>query len=85
MRMLIFITQKLGNIVDSLVRHLMNVLNILRPIGLIATAWCICTIPCMQEREKGGYTQEMEEEFEDRAGNVYNKKTYEDLQRQGLI
>jgi len=40
---------------------------------------------CWQEREKGGYTQEMEEEFEDRLGNVYNKKTYEDLRRQGLI
>jgi len=39
----------------------------------------------VQEREKGGYVQEMEEEFEDRAGNVYNKKTYEDLRRQGLI
>lgn len=42
-------------------------------------------IPCVQEREKGGFTQEMEEEFEDASGNVYNKKTYEDLQRQGLI
>ena len=39
----------------------------------------------LQEREKGGFIQEMEEEFEDRAGNVYNKKTYEDLRRQGLI
>ena len=26
-----------------------------------------------------------EEEFEDGDGNVYNKKTYEDLRRQGLI
>ena len=26
-----------------------------------------------------------EEEFEDAQGNVYNKKTYEDLKRQGLV
>jgi splicing factor 3A subunit 3 len=26
-----------------------------------------------------------DEEFEDHEGNVYNKKTYEDLRRQGLI
>lgn len=25
------------------------------------------------------------EEYEDSAGNVFNKKTYEDLKRQGLI
>eukprot|EP00898_Chlorokybus_atmophyticus_P001824 jgi/Chlat1/2642/Chrsp178S02486 len=28
---------------------------------------------------------DLEEEYEDREGNVYNKKTYTDLQRQGLI
>ncbi|KAL8171503.1 hypothetical protein V2J09_023307 [Rumex salicifolius] len=28
---------------------------------------------------------ELEEEYEDREGNIYNKKTYTDLQRQGLI
>ncbi|KAK9814485.1 hypothetical protein WJX72_006646 [[Myrmecia] bisecta] len=39
----------------------------------------------MQEREKGGFRAEMEEEYEDGQGNVYNKKTYEDLKRQGLI
>lgn len=26
-----------------------------------------------------------EEEYEDREGNVFNKKTYEDLKRQGLL
>lgn len=51
----------------------------------VCWSYMLIAIPCLQEREKGGYTQEMEEEFEDRAGNVYNKKTYEDLQRQGLI
>ncbi|GJM93552.1 hypothetical protein PR202_ga10116 [Eleusine coracana subsp. coracana] len=28
---------------------------------------------------------ELEEEYEDQEGNIYNKKTYTDLQRQGLI
>ncbi|XP_010924860.1 splicing factor SF3a60 homolog [Elaeis guineensis] len=28
---------------------------------------------------------DLEEEYEDREGNIYNKKTYTDLQRQGLI
>ncbi|VVB06023.1 unnamed protein product [Arabis nemorensis] len=28
---------------------------------------------------------ELEEEYEDREGNIYNKKTYSDLLRQGLI
>ncbi|GAB4814775.1 hypothetical protein N2152v2_001821 [Parachlorella kessleri] len=39
----------------------------------------------LQEREKGGFKQDVDEEFEDAQGNVYNKKTYEDLKRQGLI
>ena len=39
----------------------------------------------VQEREKGGFKAEVEEEFEDTEGNVYNKKTFEDLRRQGLI
>lgn len=39
----------------------------------------------IQEREKGGFVREVEEEFEDADGNVYNRKTYEDLKRQGLI
>ncbi|EHA8592329.1 putative Splicing factor SF3a60 [Cocos nucifera] len=28
---------------------------------------------------------DLEEEYEDKEGNIYNKKTYTDLQRQGLI
>jgi hypothetical protein len=28
---------------------------------------------------------DLEEEYEDTDGNIYNKKTYTDLQRQGLI
>ncbi|KAK4485339.1 hypothetical protein RD792_007976 [Penstemon davidsonii] len=39
-------------------------------------------------QEKQGLNKwrpELEEEYEDREGNIYNKKTYTDLQRQGLI
>lgn len=39
----------------------------------------------LQEREVGGFKAEAEEEYEDKDGNVYNKRTYEDLKRQGLI
>lgn len=35
-----------------------------------------------QAREKGGFVRDTEEEHEDAQGNVYNKKTYEDLKRQ---
>lgn len=36
-------------------------------------------------RPAGGFRPEADEEFEDAQGNVYSKKTYEDLKRQGLI
>ena len=39
----------------------------------------------VQDREKPGHKIEVDEEFEDAEGNVYNRKTYEDLKRQGLI
>lgn len=39
----------------------------------------------IQDKAKGGFHAEVDEEFEDGAGNVYNRKTYEDLKRQGLI
>ncbi|GBF95619.1 splicing factor 3A subunit 3 [Raphidocelis subcapitata] len=35
--------------------------------------------------EGGGFNPETDEELEDAEGNVFNKKTYEDLRRQGLI
>ena len=38
-----------------------------------------------QDREKPGHKVEVDEEYEDAEGNVYNRKTYEDLRRQGLI
>lgn len=31
------------------------------------------------------FEQETMEELEDEEGNVYNRKTYEDLKKQGLI
>lgn len=31
------------------------------------------------------FTSELEEEFEDTEGNVLNRRTYEDLARQGLL
>ena len=39
----------------------------------------------MKQRDKGGWRSELDEEFEDADGNVYNRKTYDDLKRQGLI
>ncbi|ESQ40537.1 hypothetical protein EUTSA_v10013305mg [Eutrema salsugineum] len=40
----------------------------------------------IQERQGvNKWRPELEEEYEDREGNIYNKKTYTDLQRQGLI
>ncbi|CAL0319502.1 unnamed protein product [Lupinus luteus] len=39
-------------------------------------------------QQKQGVTKwrpDLEEEYEDKEGNIYNKKTYTDLQRQGLI
>lgn len=39
-------------------------------------------------KEKQGVNKwrpDLEEEYEDQEGNIYNKKTYTDLQRQGLI
>lgn len=40
----------------------------------------------IQERQGGiKWRPELEEEYEDKEGNIYNRKTYTDLQRQGLI
>lgn len=37
------------------------------------------------EQGGGDFNPELDEEFEDRAGNVMNRKTYTDLARQGLL
>ncbi|KAJ0753112.1 putative transcription factor C2H2 family [Helianthus annuus] len=38
-----------------------------------------------EKQEANEWHPDSEEEFEDEEGNVYNKKTYDDLKRQGLI
>ncbi len=42
-------------------------------------------LPSVQDKARGGFHADVDEEFEDASGNVYNRKTYEDLRRQGLI
>lgn len=37
------------------------------------------------ERGQSDWNPELDEEFEDRQGNVMNRKTYADLARQGLL
>eukprot|EP00879_Flechtneria_rotunda_P009192 GHRR01009625.1.p1 GENE.GHRR01009625.1~~GHRR01009625.1.p1 ORF type:complete len:514 (+),score=175.71 GHRR01009625.1:1274-2815(+) len=39
----------------------------------------------IQERNTGGFNPELDEELEDAQGNVYSRKVYEDLERQGLL
>ena len=38
-----------------------------------------------QNKELERWKPDAEEEYEDSAGNVVNKKTYDDLKRQGLL
>lgn len=37
------------------------------------------------QKQSERWQPEMEEEYEDSQGNVVNRKTYEDLKRQGLL
>lgn len=39
----------------------------------------------LQEKKKGGFKDEEDEEYEDAQGNVFNKKVYMDLKRQGML
>lgn len=39
----------------------------------------------LESKDTGKWDKEVDEEYEDADGNVYNKKTYDDLKRQGLI
>ena len=41
--------------------------------------------PPQAERGVTDWNPELDEEFEDRQGNVMNRKTYADLARQGLL
>lgn len=38
-----------------------------------------------RERTSGLFKADQDEEYEDAVGNVFNRKTYEDLRRQGLL
>ncbi|GIY92583.1 hypothetical protein CEXT_500581, partial [Caerostris extrusa] len=38
-----------------------------------------------EQKQKERFLPSNEEEYEDTQGNVVNKKTYEDLKRQGLL
>lgn len=38
-----------------------------------------------KERKSERHETDAVEEYEDQAGNIFNKKTYEDLRRQGLL
>ena len=51
---------------------------------------CLCITRVVAERLKREgrheiFEQETMEELEDEEGNVYNRKTYDDLKKQGLI
>lgn len=39
----------------------------------------------LQEKQAGGFKPEQDEEYEDAEGNVFNKKVYQDLKRQGIL
>lgn len=46
---------------------------------------CLVAEKLKNEGRQEVVAQETMEEVEDEEGNVYNRKTYEDLKRQGLI
>ena len=46
---------------------------------------CLVQEKLKQTSKEIGFKPEIEEEYEDSEGNVFNKKTYEDLRRQGLL
>ncbi len=48
---------------------------------MILLVWTKLQIERMKDNEKA----DSMEEFEDANGNVFSKKTYEDLKRQGLL
>lgn len=57
------------------------------PVGLAVTIDGPGTVAEKLKREGRNeiFEQETMEELEDEEGNVYNRKTYEDLKKQGLI
>lgn len=61
-------------------------------VSYLFALFLICTklyLIVYEKQKREGITEETRaetvEEFEDNEGNVYNKKTYEDLKRQGIL
>lgn len=54
-------------------------------IALLTYFFCIVAEKLKQEGRHEIFEQETMEELEDDEGNVYNRKTYEDLKKQGII
>jgi splicing factor 3A subunit 3 len=52
---------------------------------LLTCFFCLVAEKLKQEGRHEIFEQETMEELEDDEGNVYNRKTYEDLKKQGLI
>jgi splicing factor 3A subunit 3 len=48
-------------------------------------AWLPVAEKLKQEGRQEMFSAQTTEEFEDEEGNVYDKKTYEDLKKQGII
>ena len=62
------------------------------PLSSCPATTCACAraqavAVCISQAERGvaDWNPELDEEFEDRQGNVMNRKTYTDLARQGLL
>lgn len=53
--------------------------------GWIIDSHCLVAEKLKQEGRHEIFEQETMEELEDDEGNVYNRKTYEDLKKQGII
>lgn len=62
-----------------------GLLSTLMKIIMILTAWLAVAEKLKREGRQEITAMDKAEEFEDEEGNVYDKRTYEQLQRQGLI
>ncbi|GMH04676.1 hypothetical protein Nepgr_006516 [Nepenthes gracilis] len=58
-------------------------------LGKVSFVFSCYKLPCCpsskQKTSSCKWRPKLEEEYEDQEGNIYNKKTNTDLQRQGLI
>lgn len=62
-----------------------GLLSTLMKIIMMLTAWLAVAEKLKREGRQEITAMDKAEEFEDEEGNVYDKRTYEQLQRQGLI